>query len=102
MFESIAALCAGIVIGLGFGLVQDAARRRNEKRFQSGLMSSDWAVMAGSGMRIALLMIALIVIQVVCPLLFRPGTQWWVSGGVVAGYAFALYKQLRERLSRKS
>jgi hypothetical protein len=32
---------------------------------------------------------------VVCPLLFRDGTQWWVSGGVVAGYGWTLFQQLQ-------
>jgi hypothetical protein len=102
MIIPIAALCAGLAIGFAFGFVQQAARLRNEKRQQSGLLTSGWAVMPGSGMRIAFFMIALVLIQIVCPLLFRPAIQWWVSGGVVAGYGFTLYRQLRERLSRKS
>jgi hypothetical protein len=97
MIQAIAGLIAGLMIGLAFGMVQDAARRRNERRQQAGTLTSGWAVMPGSGVRTAYFVIALVLIQVVCPLLFVNGTQWWVSGGVVAGYGALLYKGLRER-----
>src|SRR5262249_29660319 len=92
-----AGLLAGGIIGYGFGLVQDAARRRNEKRQQSGELKSGWAVMPGSGARVAYLLVALALIQLVCPMLFVEGTQWWVSGGVVGGYGAVLFQQLRHR-----
>jgi hypothetical protein len=100
MLQSLTGLVAGGLIGLGFGLIQDAARRRNEKRQAEGTLTSGWAVMPGSGARVAYLLVALVLIQVVCPLLFRDGVQWWVSGGLVAGYGFTLYRQLRARLSQ--
>src|SRR6266481_4252121 len=99
MFASIAALIGGGMISIGFGMIQDAARRRNEKRQETGELKSGWAVMPGSGVRVAYLLIALVLIQLICPLLFRDGTQWWVSGGVVGGYGFMLFWQLRQRLS---
>jgi len=101
MFQSLAALCVGTIIGVSFGLIQEAARKRNEKRQQSGAFTSGWAVMPGSGVRVAYLLIALVLIQVLCPLLFRDGVQWWVSGGVVGGYGLVLFSQLRQRMSRK-
>src|SRR5258708_4760834 len=97
MLASIAALIAGGMIGVAFGMIQDAARRRNERRQQSGELKSGWAVMPGSGARVAYLLIALVLIQITCPLLFQDGTQWWVSGGLVAGYGFVLFRQLRQR-----
>jgi len=101
MLQSIAGLIVGGLVGAGFGKVQEAARLRNERRQGSGQLKSGWAVMPGSGVRVAYLLIALVLIQLVCPLLFRDGIQWWVSGGVVAGYGFMLFWQLRKRLSRK-
>ena len=101
MIQAIAGFVAGLVIGAGFGIVQDAARRRNERRQQEGKLNSGWAVMPGSGARVAYLVIALALIQVICPLLFVNGTQWWVSGGVVAGYGAMLFKQLRERQAQR-
>lgn len=88
---------AGIGIGLGFGLIQAAAQRRNQKRENAGQFKSGWSVMPGSGARIAFLLITLVLVQIVCPALFADHTQWWVSGGVVAGYAWTLFRQLRHR-----
>jgi hypothetical protein len=53
--------------------------------------------MPGSGQRIAYLLIALVIVQFVCPLLFANGVQWWVSGGLAAGYGWSLFQQLRRR-----
>ena len=94
--RSLAALIAGGVIGLGFGLVQHMALRRNEKLEQRGRLSSGWAVMPGSMKRVAYLLVALVVVQIICPLLFTDGSQWWVSGGVVVGYGALLFRQLRQ------
>jgi hypothetical protein len=93
-------LVAGGVIGVSFGLVQDAAWRRYKKLQQFGGLNTGWAVMPGSFRRVAYLLVALALIQLVCPLLFKDGFQWWVSGGVAAGYGAMLYLQLRQRLTQ--
>lgn len=92
------AVIAGGVIGLGFGTLQQAALRRNEERERSGQLKNGWPLMPGAGARVAYLLITLALIQVVCPLLFQEGTQWFVSGGLVAGYGWTLLSQLRARL----
>jgi hypothetical protein len=94
VLKSAIGLLAGGVIGLGFGTIQDAARRRHAKREQEGKLKDGWAIIPGSGARIAYLLIALLVIQVVCPLLFEAGTQWWVSGGLAAGYGWSLLQNI--------
>jgi hypothetical protein len=99
MLQVCAGLLVGAIIGVGCGLVQDAARRRNERRQAEGKLESGWMVMPGSGTRVAYLLVVLVMIQLVCPLLFKDGTQWWVSAGVVAGYAVTLYRQLRDKLA---
>ena len=100
MLASIAALIVGGLIGIAFGMLQNAARRQNEKKEQEGKLKSGWAVMPGSGARVAYLLITLVLIQIICPVLFKNGsTQWWVSGGVAAGYGLMLALQLRQRLS---
>jgi hypothetical protein len=99
MFQQTAALLVGGMIGVAFGYVQDVARRRNEKRQAEGKLNNGWQLMPGSGARVAYLLIALVAIQLVCPLMFRDGTQWWVSGGLVAGYGVVLFLQLRRRMS---
>ena len=100
MLASIAALVAGGIIGAGFGWVQEAARRRNERLQAAGKLTSGWAVMPGSGKRIAFLLAALVLVQIFCPLLFSDDTKWWVSGGVAVGYGLMLFVELRRRLLR--
>ena len=94
VFVSIA---AGSAIGYGFGLVQNLALRRNEQRQQSGEFNTGWAVMPGSMSRVAYLLIVLVAIQIFCPLLFKDGTQWWVSAGVGLGYGYVLLRRLAQR-----
>ena len=101
MLQELTGLAVGAIIGIGFGMVQDAARRRNERKQSEGKLNSGWAVMPGSGARVAYLLITLALIQFICPLLFTGGIQWWVSGGLVGGYGVMLYVQLRQRLERK-
>ena len=100
LFQALAGLIAGSIIGIVFGMIQAVARRRNERLQQSGKLRSAWAVMPGSGRRVAGLVIALALVQVFCPLLFVNSSQWWVSGGVVAGYGALLFRQLRQRQLR--
>jgi len=90
-------LAVGTLIGLGFGWVQNLALARNRKRQQSGDLHSGWAVMPGSMSRVAYLLVALVLVQVLCPLLFVNGSQWWVSAGVVAGYGALLFRRLGQR-----
>ncbi|HWC58991.1 MAG TPA: hypothetical protein VHC44_04785, partial [Verrucomicrobiae bacterium] len=94
------ALIVGGLIGVAFGALQNAARRKNEKREAEGTLKSGWSLMPGSGARVAYLLVTLVIIQLICPMLFKnASTQWWVSGGVVAGYGAMLFIQLRQRLS---
>jgi hypothetical protein len=89
------AVLAGGVIGIAFGLLQEKARLRYEQKQQRGELKSEFNVMSGSMRRVASLMIALVLVQVICPLLFRDGTQWLVSGGVVVGYGILLYRRFK-------
>ena len=51
----------------------------------------------GSFRRVACLMLALALVQIICPMLFVDRTQWWVSGGVAAGYGWRLWQQFLEQ-----
>ena len=93
------ALLAGGVVGYGFGQIQDAAARRYRKLQQSGQFNTSWAIVPGSMRRTAWLLVALALVQLVCPMLFANGCQWWVSGGVVAGYGVLLWRQFRLRMA---
>lgn len=93
-----AALLAGGMIGVSFGMIQESAWRRHQKLQGIGKLATGWAVMPGSMGRVAGLLLALALVQLLCPLLFTDGCQWWVSGGVVAGYGAKLFSQLRKRI----
>ena len=98
LLRSLAGVLAGGVIGLAFGTLQKAALRRHEQLEQTGRLKNGWSLMPGAGARVAYLLIALALIQFLCPLLFADGTQWLVSAGVLLGYGSMLSTQLRRRL----
>lgn len=93
------ALLVGGAIGLVFGTIQQRARRRHERLQQEGKFTTGWAATPGSFRRVAYLLVALALVQLVCPLLFAPGSAcpWYVSAGVLLGYGRTLLSQLRER-----
>jgi hypothetical protein len=99
VLASATALSAGALIGFAFGTIQKAAAKRNQQLQGDGQLNSGWAVMPGSMRRVAYLLVALAGVQFICPLLFANGCQWWVSGGVVAGYGAILLQQLRRRMA---
>ena len=93
------AVLAGGIIGISFGLLQNKAWRRNQQLEQNGNLNNGFAIIPGSMRRVAYLIVALALIQIVCPLLFTNHYEWWVSGGVVGGYGAVLFTQLRRRLA---
>ncbi len=95
-------LAAGGVIGYAFGLLQNAALRQHEEQERNGKLKNAWSLMPGSGVRVAYLLVALALVQVICPLLFVDGTQWLVSAGVVLGYGWLLWRNLRLRLAART
>jgi hypothetical protein len=101
LLASTLGLLGGAVIGLGFGRLQDHAVRRHERLQAEGKFKSGWAATPGSFRRIAYLLVALAAVQFACPIIFAPGdpAQWFVSGGVMLGYGWALYAQMRRRLA---
>jgi hypothetical protein len=96
ILRSLVALILGGAIGVAFGLIQNAARRRHEKLQENGKLNNGWAVMPGSMRRVAYLLIALVLVQMISPALFAGFSQWCVSAGVVAGYGALLFGQLRQ------
>ena len=95
MLRELLGLALGAGVGVGFGLIQNLALRRNEKLQHSGTLKTGWGVMPGSMRRVAYLMLILVGVQLLCPLLFADGTQWWVSGGVCLGYGGVIFQRLR-------
>ena len=99
ILRCLAGLAAGAFVGVGFGFIQELAQRRNQRLHDSGQLTSGWAVMPGSMRRVAGLLIALVLVQIICPVLFTDGVQWWVSGGLLAGYGAMLFRQFRQSRS---
>lgn len=92
------ALLLGGIMGFVFGSIQNAASVHHRKLQQGGQLNSGWALMPGSMRRTAFLLIALVVVQIACPLFFESATvQWLVSAGIVLGYGWTLLKKLRDR-----
>jgi len=93
------AMIAGGMIGYAFGAVQSAATRRHEELQRAGKFKSGWSATPGSFRRVAYLLVALALVQFLFPVFFAPGgiCQWCVSAGVVGGYGWTLYRQIRLR-----
>ncbi len=90
-------LLAGGGIGFLFGRIQEFAQKRNQMREDSGKYKNVWSSMPGSFGRVFYLVIALVLVQVLCPLLFTSGGEWAVSAGVALGYGCVLYRQLMRK-----
>ena len=95
-------LVLGCSIGLGFGLLQAVAQRRHRRRQAHGRLKTGWVLVPGSMGRVAYLLIALVLVQVVSPALFSVGEQWWVSAGVALGYGALLGRQVYRRRTENS
>ena len=96
------AVVSGAFIGYAFGLIQNIALRRHLRLEKQGKFKNAWSIIPGSGQRVAGLLLTLIAVQSICPLLFVDGIQWLVSAGVVLGYGWVLFHQLRKRLNELS
>ena len=94
ILSSFLGLAAGTGIGYAFGALQKIALRHNENLQRSGKALTGFNVLPGSGGRVVLLLLLLVAIQLICPMLFREGIQWWVTGGVLLGYGGTLFRQL--------
>jgi hypothetical protein len=99
LFQMIAAALAGGAIGWAFGLVQQFAAKRHAQLQATGKMNSAWSLMPGSMTRVAFLLVALAIVQVLCPMFFTGNAQWAVSVGVVFGYGWTLYLAMRARIA---
>ena len=98
MLIAFGGIFVGTIIGYGFGALQSAALLQHKKLQESGKFKSGWSILPSSMQRTALLLAVLALIQVACPMFFEDNTiPWLVSAGVVLGYGYTLYEQLRKR-----
>lgn len=94
LMQALLGLPLGAAIGLLFAAIQQAALRRHEKRQEQGRFRNGWTLVPGSVTRVALLLVALVGVQIFYPALFTGPGKWWVSAGVAGGYGAALVWQL--------
>jgi hypothetical protein len=94
LLRTAGALAIGTGIGWSFGLLQAAAQRQNQEKETAGRVKSIWRLMPGSGQRVAYLLLALVLVQLVAPVVFAGGAQWWVSGGLLLGYGLTLAQRI--------
>jgi hypothetical protein len=97
MIQLILGFITGGFLGYGFGLIQQRAAHRYAKLQNDGRLKHYIGVVPGSMRRVAFLLVVLVLVQIVCPMIFMDGTQWWVSGGVVVGYGLLLYLNLSNK-----
>jgi uncharacterized BrkB/YihY/UPF0761 family membrane protein len=95
--SALGGLIAGGIVGVAFGVIQLAAQRKYELHQRKGKPTSGWVVVPGSFTRVAFLMMALIIVQVFLPSFFLSNMQWMVSAGVVLGYGWILFQQVRRQ-----
>ncbi|HUJ09407.1 MAG TPA: hypothetical protein VL171_05215 [Verrucomicrobiae bacterium] len=85
----------GVTIGGAFAWLQLLAARRNEmieKQQPVGILQQ----VPGSMGRVALLLMALVVVQVVFP----TANKWWLSGSLVIAYGIPFFWRLKYKLSQ--
>jgi hypothetical protein len=92
-------IALGVLIGGTFAWLQLAALRRNELTETRQRLPSLLKRLPGSGARIAFLLMALALVQVILP----GADKWWLTGSLLVSYAipFGLrLVHLAPRLSR--
>jgi len=88
----------GVLIGGAFAWLQMQALRRNELLEKRQALPTLLKQLPGSGGRIAFLLIALVLVQVVAP----NADKWWLSGGLAVGYGAPFLYRLLQFVPRKA
>ena len=69
----------GIIIGTVFAWVQLQALRRNELLAQQQKLPASLRLLPGSAARVAFLLVALVLVQNLCP----HADKWWLTGSLL-------------------
>ncbi len=93
MLPHFAGIFVGSIIGGALRWWQEAGLRRQEEHRLAAKPEERGAANLGQEMRIASLLVILVVTQLTCPMFFRDGMEWWVSGSLVAGYGGVVFHQ---------
>src|ERR1041384_2310606 len=96
-------LVLGMAIGGAYAWLQIAALRKNERLMQEqGKSRGPAAMLPGSMMRVAFLLIALVLVQVlVVPENKTPRFYWCLTGALVVTYSVPFFWKLKNLWSSK-
>ena len=92
--SNILGLVLGLGIGTGFAALQLLALRRHEQKTPS----KSWSLLPGSAGRVALLLIALALVQVIFP----KANLWWMTGGVIGAVLISMLWRVKNLLAARS
>jgi drug/metabolite transporter (DMT)-like permease len=97
-------LLLGVIVGGTYAALQLAALRKNERRQQQEQQSPKvTAMLPGSMVRVALLLVALVLVQVFVPEEYKknPRFYWCLAIGVVVAYSVPFFWRLKDMISRR-
>jgi hypothetical protein len=99
--SAILGFIVGAMIGLTFAWMQIQALRRNEMIEQQQVVSGWMKQIPGAGGRVAFLLMAFVLAQVVMQLLFHQANLPWMTAGVVLAYGIPFTMRLIDKYSGK-
>ena len=97
-FSILQGMAVGIILGGAFAWLQLQALRRNELLEKRQELPTLLKQLPGSGGRVAFLLIALVLVQVLVPNV----DKWWLSGSLAASYSVPFLWRLLKLVPCKS
>ena len=97
-FSILQGVAFGIILGGAFAWLQLQALRRNELLEKRQELPTLLKQLPGSGGRVAFLLIALVLVQVLVPNV----DKWWLSGSLAVSYGIPFLLRLRHLTPRKN
>jgi hypothetical protein len=92
----------GVFIGGVYAALQLSALRKNEQRQQQGEPVPVGGMVPGSMLRLALLLVALVLVQVLVPNERKTNKFYWsLTIGLAVTYSVPFFWKLKDMLSRK-
>jgi len=96
-FSILQGVAVGIILGGAFAWLQLQTLRRNELLEKRQELPTLLKQLPGSGGRVAFLLIALVLVQVLVPNV----DKWWLSGSLAVSYGIPFLLRLRHLTPRK-
>jgi hypothetical protein len=91
----------GVLIGSAYALLQIRALRRHEDRLKSdGKSPSVAGMVPGSMLRVAMLLVALVLVQVGCQKLGWNVSLFWLMVSLAVAYSIPFFWRLKDIASR--